>query len=163
MKKIFPIILCSILLFGCSKKTSTSKITPTPVPRTFELQENEQPEISLVPREDGHELTMKISKIIPNVANIEYELTYNASESGMEIEKGLGDSIKVEGTSIERKLLLGTESCTSGCKYKYDEGITGGNLNITLITKDNQSALIEKTFTLTQDKKSKKWTITLQP
>lgn len=162
MKKIFPIILCSILFFGCSKKTSTTKITPTPVPRTFELQESEKPDITLTSREDGHELTMKISKIPSMITNIEYELLYKASEEGMEIEKGLGDSIKVEGTSLERKLLLGTESCTSGCKYKYDEGVSGGNLNITLITKDGQSNTIEKTFTLKKDTKTKKWTITFQ-
>ena len=151
-----------MLLFGCGNKKTTSKITPSPVPRTFELAENEKPDIALTSRDDGHELTMKISKIPSMVTNIEYELLYNASEEGMEIEKGLGDSIKVEGTSLERKLLLGTESCTSGCKYKYDEGVTGGSLNITLITKDGQSNTIEKTFTLKKDTKTKKWIITFQ-
>jgi hypothetical protein len=79
----------------------------------------------------------------------------------MEIEKGLGDTLKVEGTSLSRDLLLGTESCTSGCKYKYDEGITGGTLNITLVTKDGQVAPLQKSFTLKKDTKTKKFIVTL--
>jgi len=162
MKKILPIIFCSILLFGCTKKTTTTKkATPAPI-RTFELQEADKPDVKLTSREDGHMLYLKIDKIPNFIASIEYELLYNASEEGMEIEKGLGDTLKIEGTSLSRDLLLGTESCTSGCKYKYDEGITGGTLNLTLITKDGQSALIEKTFTLKKDTKTKKWTITFQ-
>ncbi len=160
MKKLSLILVCSFLLFGCGAK-KTSKITPTPVPRTFELQEADKPEITLSSRDDGHMLYLKISKIPSFVASIEYELLYNASESGMEIEKGLGDTLKVEGTSLSRDLLLGTESCTSGCKYKYDEGITGGTLNITLVTKDNQVAPIQKSFTLKKDSKTKKFLVTL--
>lgn len=161
MKKILPIVFCSILLFGCTKKTATiKKATPAPI-KTFELQEADKPEISLTTREDGHMLYLKINKIATFVTSIEYELLYNASEEGMEIEKGLGDTLKIEGTSLSRDLLLGTESCTSGCKYKYDEGITGGTLNLTLITKDGQSAPIEKTFTLKKDTKTKKFIVTL--
>ena len=51
-------------------------------------------------------------------------------DGNMEIEKGLGDTIKDVGTTIERKLLLGTESCTNGCKYKYDEGVSGGTISL---------------------------------
>ncbi len=160
MKKLLIVFVCSLFLFGCGSK-KTSKTTPTPVPRTFELQEVDKPEITLSSRDDGHMLYLKISKIPSFVASIEYELLYNASESGMEIEKGLGDTLKVEGTSLSRDLLLGTESCTSGCKYKYDEGITGGTLNITLVTKDNQVAPIQKSFTLKKDSKTKKFLVTL--
>lgn len=160
MKKLLIVFVCSLFLFGCGSK-KTSKTTPTPIPRTFELQEADKPDIGLTARDDGHMLYLKISKIPNFVASIEYELLYNASESGMEIEKGLGDTLKVEGTSLSRDLLLGTESCTSGCKYKYDEGITGGTLNITLVTKDNQVAPIQKSFTLKKDSKTKKFLVTL--
>jgi len=161
MKKIFIVLASSLILFGCGNKKTTTAI-PTVIPRSFELQEADKPEISLTPREDGHMIYLKISKIPTFVTNLEYELIYKAVEDKLEIEKGVGDTIKVDKDSITRDLLLGTESCTSGCKYKYDEGITGGSINLTLITKDGQSATIEKTFILTKDKKTKKWTITFQ-
>lgn len=161
MKKLFIVLASSLILFGCgNKKTSTA--IPTEIPRSFELQKTDEPEISLTPREDGHMIYLKISKIPTFVTNLEYELIYKAVEDKLEIEKGVGDTIKVDKDSVTRDLLLGTESCTSGCKYKFDEGITGGSINITLITKDGQSATIEKSFILTQDKKTKKWTITFQ-
>jgi hypothetical protein len=161
MKKIFIVLASSLILFGCGNKKTTTAI-PTETPRSFELQEADKPEISLTPREDGHMIYLKISKIPTFVTNMEYELIYKALEDKLEIEKGVGDTIKIDKDTITRDLLLGTESCTSGCKYKFDEGITGGSINITLITKDGQSATIEKSFKLAQDKKTKKFVITIE-
>ncbi|HPD44941.1 MAG TPA: hypothetical protein PK131_02080 [Candidatus Woesebacteria bacterium] len=161
MKKLFLVLISAFLLFGCGLKKTTPTVTPTPASTTFELTDKEMPEINLTASDDGHWLTLKINKIPSSIVNIEYELLYRASESGLEIEKGLGDTLKVEGRSLERKLLLGTESCTNGCKYKFDENVTGGDLNLTLINQQGQTATIQKFFTLVKDKKSKKIVATL--
>ncbi|MBU4264616.1 hypothetical protein KKC08_05420 [Patescibacteria group bacterium] len=131
------------------KKETTNDITPTPTPRMTEIELENRPYISLIPRTDGHELKLKIEKIPENIGEIEYELIYSATDNDLEIEKGLGDTIQVDSDSLERDLLLGTASCTNSCKYKYDEGITGGTLSILFITKNSQVATYQTAFLLT--------------
>jgi hypothetical protein len=159
LKKILKLSLFTFLLFSSSfllsacgkKKESTPE--PTPTPRLVELSDSQKPLISLTPRTDGHELKLIIDNIDSTIKEIEYELIYMAEDEGMIIEKGLGDNIKLEGQKkIERDLLLGTSSCTNTCKYKYDEGVTGGNLSLTLTTDQNQVAYFETPFTLTSSK-----------
>ncbi|KKR68280.1 MAG: hypothetical protein UU09_C0013G0004 [Microgenomates group bacterium GW2011_GWA2_40_6] len=163
MKKFLSlIILSSIFLSACSQSKSPVSPTPTPVPREYVLTETDKPKITLTPRSDGHELTLKITGIKPIFKKIEYELVYTASDSGLEIEKGVSGTAEpkdITNGSFERKILLGTESCTSGCKYKYDAGVNGGTLNLTLNTQNDQVAAIVMPFTLTLIK-SKGFTIT---
>lgn len=155
MKKILFIFICTALLSSCGTKKTVSTATPTPIPRELSITENQKPTVKLTPREDGHELTLNISHVDPIFSKIEYELIYTASDAGLDIEKGVSGNIEtkdlVNGIS-ERKILLGTESCTNGCKYKYDTGINGGTLNMTLITNDNQVVSVEMPFTLTSTK-----------
>ena len=165
MKKILLILLISsFTLSACGSKKTITPATPTPIPRELVITDDQKPTIKLTPRQDGHELTLTISQINPLFIKIEYELIYTAIDSGLEIEKGVSGNIEskdiLNGTA-ERKILLGTESCTNGCKYKYDSGITGGSLNLTLITKDNQVASLEMPFTLTSAK-GKNFTITFR-
>ena len=150
------IAFSAVLLSGCGKKTTVTKTPPTTVVKTLELKDNEKPIISLIPRADGHEIKMKIENIPNFITSIEYELLYTAQDSGLEMEKGVGDTLKIESNSLERDLLLGTASCTNGCKYKYDAGINGGTLTLTLITKDGQAATIESPFALTDTATIKK-------
>lgn len=151
MKKIILslilILSSSFFLSACGSKTKP-KAEPTPTPRLIELSDAEKPYISLIPRNDGHELTMKISKIPKSIKNIEYELTYTAVDNNLEIEKGVGDTIKEISSSVERKILLGTESCTSGCKYKYDTGVNGGNITLTLVNQNGQVSTMQTPFSL---------------
>lgn len=165
MKKIILLLLVStFILSSCGTKKTTSQATPTPVPRELSITDDQKPVSLLTPREDGHELTLKISKINPIFTKIEYELIYTASDSGLDIEKGVSGNIEskdVINGSAERKILLGTESCTNGCKYKYDAGVNGGTLNLTLITNDNQVATLEMPFTLTSTK-GKNFTVTFK-
>jgi hypothetical protein len=158
----FLLLVSSFFLSACGTKKSTSSATPTPVPRELTITDSQKPVIAITPREDGHELTLKISKVDPIFTKIEYELIYTASDNGLDIEKGVSGNIEakdyINGIS-ERKILLGTESCTNGCKYKYDAGINGGSLNLTLITADNQVASLVMPFTLTSTK-GKNFTIT---
>jgi hypothetical protein len=141
------VLLSSFFLSACGKKTSNTTNT-APVPKTLELSDNEKPIISLIPRADGHELKLKIDNIPSKITQIEYELIYSAQDNGLEMEKGVGDTVKITSKNIEKDLLLGTSSCTNGCKYKYDEGITGGTLSLTFSNDDNQSISYETSFVL---------------
>ncbi len=152
MKKYLLILAAAMLtLSACGKKKPTQTITPTPAPRVVELSETDRPNIALFPRNDGHELTLTINSITEQIHGIEYELTYTATDGNIQIEKGAGgviESSDLQNGKVERKILLGTESCTNGCKYKYDAGVTGGNLSFIFTTKDNQIATFETPFIL---------------
>ncbi len=144
------IVASSFFLSACGKKkTETTTTTPQKnVQKELTLSESEKPIISLIPRADGHELKLKIDNIPSTITQIEYELIYSASDAGLEMEKGVGDTVKVSSKNIEKDLLLGTSSCTNGCKYKYDNGVTGGTLSLIFYTNDNQSTSYETPFVL---------------
>lgn len=146
---VFTIFAAFILLSGCGQKTAT-KTTVTPSSnKVVDMPLADRPDVSLTPRSDGHLLTLKIAKIPAYVSQIEYEVLYTATDNNSEIEKGIGDTIKEITSTIEKNLLLGTESCTNGCKYKYDEGITGGTVTLNFINKNNnQTSTFETPFTL---------------
>lgn len=146
---VLMVAFTSFAFSACTKKSKTAPIEPTPTPKLLELEAKDKPYISLTPRQDGHELKLKIINIPDFVEQIEYELIYLAVDEDIEMEKGVGDTIKVTSSTIERDLLLGTASCTNGCKYKYDTGVTGGTLSLSLITSNNQVATFETPFTLT--------------
>ena len=157
-------MLSSFFLFACGKKKTPvdTNTKQAPIQRSFELSEELTPSINLTPRDDGKEIKLSINNIHPSISQIEYELIYVATSEGMEVEKGLGDTLTVEGDKIERDLLLGTASCTTGtCKYKYDDGVTGGTITLVLINDQGQSASISKEFSLTKDAKTKKFTIAI--
>lgn len=152
---VICLLFSVFVLSACGPKKTIIPLTPTPIPRELVITEDQKPIVNLTPRPDGHELTLNISKIDPIFTKIEYELIYTAVDSGLEIEKGVSGNFEtkdITNGSSERKILLGTESCTNGCKYKYDSGVNGGSLNLTLITKDNQVASLEMPFTLTSTK-----------
>ncbi len=147
-KKILTLIATGLLLAGCGAKKSATTVTPTPALRVVEMPLDQRPLISLTPSADGHYLTLKIVDIPDSISSIEYEILYNASDNGAEIEKGVGDTLKEITKTIERKLLLGTESCTNGCKYSYDKGVTGGTMTLNFIDKNGQMSTYETLFTL---------------
>lgn len=146
---VLIIITVVIITTGKNKKTPVTNNTQnTKVESELVLSDDQKPYISLTPQVDGHRLNLKISNIPESIKEIEYDLIYTAKDENIEIEKGVGGTAKIESTSMDRELLLGTESCTSGCKYKYDEGITGGTLSLSFITADGQSASYEAPFVL---------------
>lgn len=148
MKKIFFILPLVFLLSACTTTPKNNQPTPTPLPKLIEISPENRPLVSLAPRGDGRMLYLKISQLPQNISQIEYEVIYTAVDGQAEIEKGVGDTIKDISNTIERKILLGTESCTSGCKYKYDEGVTGGTLSANFITKEGQIFSFETPFSL---------------
>ena len=146
---VLIIVTIVMVTTGKNKKTPVNNnIQNTKVESELVLSDDQKPYISLTPQADGHRLNLKISNIPESIKEIEYDLIYTAKDENIEIEKGVGGTAKIEGTSMDRELLLGTESCTSGCKYKYDEGITGGTLSLSFITADGQSASYEAPFVL---------------
>ncbi len=147
-KYLLIVLITSFFLSACGKKANTPKIISPPIEQELALTESEKPIISLIPRADGHELKLIIDNIPSNITDIEYELIYSAIDEGLEMEKGVGDTIKVNSKKIERDLLLGTSSCTNGCKYKYDQGVVGGTLSLTLLTATNQNLHYESSFVL---------------
>ncbi|HEX8923450.1 MAG TPA: hypothetical protein VF828_01810 [Patescibacteria group bacterium] len=155
MKRRFVIfgiaVFSSLLLSACGNKTTSSKTaSPTQSQKMIDLAVADRPYISLIPREDGHQLKMKINKIPSSVVQIESELIYTAKDADtkMEIEKGVSDTIKVDSQNIDRDLLLGTASCTNGCKYKYDNGVDSGTLTLTFTTQSGQSYQYISPFSL---------------
>lgn len=142
---ILTLTIASLFLAGCGKKTVVTA-KPTPTPKAFEMALADRPIISLIPSKDGHTLTLKLDKVPSSISQIEYEVLYNAQDNGSEIEKGVGDTIKEISATISRSLLLGTESCTNGCKYKYDTGIIGGTVTLNFIDKNGQIATFESKF-----------------
>jgi hypothetical protein len=148
IKTIGLLSISTILLSACGTKNN-SPVEPTPtVAKLIELKPEDEPYLKLIPRSDGHELKLVIQKINSNISDIDYELIYTATDNGQEMEKGASGNIKVEGKSIERDLLLGTASCTNGCKYKYDTGVSQGTLSLTLNTPSGQVSTLETPFTL---------------
>lgn len=157
MKKIINILILiavivssSFFLSACTKKPTTNT-TPTKTTQTtqqIELTADEKPYINLIPRADGHELKLKIIDIPSKFSTAEYELIYTAEDEDMEIEKGVSGTVKLTDSNFEKDLLLGTSSCTNGCKYKYDEGITGGVFSLTLTTDNKEYVTFETPFVI---------------
>ncbi len=154
-------ILIFLIFIFRGKKDDQSQVEPTPTPKLVEIELSKRPHISLIPRADGHELKLIIDSITDEIRSIEYELIYNAQDEGLDIEKGLSGMVDVDSDTIEKDLLLGTASCTNGCKYKYDEGINGGSLHIAFTTKNNQIALYDTDFVLSNTPQVKKDGLTL--
>jgi hypothetical protein len=160
------VILISIILFFTLNKKNTpeTKTTAktTKASKKIELSADEKPYISLIPTADGHTLSLKITQIPPKFTSIDYELIYTAKDENIEIEKGVSGTIKNSEYSSAKDLLLGTASCTNGCKYKYDEGVTGGILTLTLTTDNKEYVAYETPFVLTNSadiNKEKKLTL----
>lgn len=154
-KKLFIVFLAFFTLSACGKKSAPAP-TPTPAPKLVEIPASERPDISLIPREDGHMIFIRMNNIKDDITSIEYELLYTASDGTAEIEKGVGDTIKEISKSLERKALLGTESCTNGCKYKFDEGVNGGTLTVTFTNNSGQMYTFTTPFALASASQLKK-------
>jgi hypothetical protein len=165
IKKLTLILSCALILSACGAvKTTTAK--PSPESQAgggiLEIADKDKPYIGLIPTNDGHWLDLKIDKVPSTISSIEYEMTYNSVDNGNEIEKGVSGTIRSPDVtaSIDRKLLLGTESCTAGCKYKYDDGVVGGNLSINFISADGKTATYASDFKL--NKVGKAYNVSIQ-
>ena len=97
-----------------------------------DLPQSEWPVVSLTPTSNpkvngslGHWLDFKVQKInVPGATSMDYELVYTTTDGG---QQGVPGTIKLDGTDVDRPLLLGSES--SG-KFRYDAGVERGTMTI---------------------------------
>jgi len=134
----------------------------------------DRPVVSLTPSEDGHWLKLIIDKIqIAKAESLDYELLYSLPDGRTQ---GVPGSVKIETKSIERDLLLGSES--SG-KFRYDEGVKDGTLTIrfrdakgkllakfstkfSLLQDTDKLVSVEGDFEYVLEKESKDWFVVMQ-
>ncbi|HOZ80627.1 MAG TPA: hypothetical protein PK370_00205 [Candidatus Woesebacteria bacterium] len=156
IKALCLLLIFSFFLSSCGKKTAPAP-SPTPAPRAFTLENQEIPYVKLTPSLDGHWLYLEFKNLSKNFSKIDYELIYSAIDNGNEIEKGLAGTIEQSelNSSVKKDLLLGTQSCTNGCKYKYDSGVVGGVITLTIANKSSQVATVEYPFVLQTGSKIK--------
>lgn len=147
MKKLIPIfagILIIVLAVGLfvikgKNKSNTpqdEKTATVPV-----LSEANWPAMSLTPTDNpgvsgsmGHWLDFKVEKInVPEAASMDYLLVYNTSDGG---QQGVPGTVKLSGSDIDKRFLLGSES--SG-KFRYDAGVETGTITITFRDGDGKT------------------------
>jgi hypothetical protein len=151
MKKYIPLILIgggvliivlAIFVVMKSLKSTTSTLTPSQTTENVpELAQAQWPVLSLAPTVDatipnslGHLLDMKVQKInVPNATTMDYLLIYNTTDGG---QQGVPGTIQLTGVDVDKNLLLGSES--SG-HYRFDDGVTQGNITITFRDKSGKS------------------------
>lgn len=154
MKKFLPLILIGagvlllvvvfLVLKGAKGGSSTGVQDEASIP---EIPQSEWPVVSLTPTDKqgvsgsmGHWFDFKVQKInIPGATTMDYELVYT-TDAG--IQQGVPGTVKLDGTDVERPLLLGSES--SG-KFRYDAGVEKGTM--TLKFRDSAGKMIGKLIT----------------
>ncbi len=129
LTKILFICGVGILLSGCSLKGKTSDMEEEPKPKLIETAD--LPFVKLIPRSDRHRLDIGIYNI--KAPRVDYQILYTAVIKGNSVERGAGGrDIKLTGNELVRNgdkaVVFGSES--SG-KFKYDEGVENGSIEIT--------------------------------
>lgn len=146
MKKYLPIIagvlIVAVVIVGfvIKGKSGNGKDGDEDISNVPVLSEDQWPAISLTPTNkpgvsgsEGHWLDFKVEKInVPGAASMDYLLVYNTSDGG---QQGVPGKVELTGGSIERMLLLGSES--SG-KFRYDAGVEQGTMTITFRNDDGK-------------------------
>lgn len=131
------IILIAFISFNMLRGNKSTEVADESIP---ELPVDQRPFTSLVPTEDGHYLNLVVEGInVPGAALMEYELFYGTAEG---INQGIPGRVTLPKDSIDRELLLGSES--SG-NFRYDEGVDDGRL--TLKFRDVDGKFIGKVVT----------------
>lgn len=122
---LIAILLLAVGAFLVIWGKNKSKIADKEIqePKTLETPLVERPFVALIPRADGKEFTMEISRI-KNTKTIEYEVVYLSQG----LSRGVIGSIETNGENeVSRKMLLG--SCSKDV-CKYDEGVEEGTLTL---------------------------------
>lgn len=152
MKKFLPIIVGILVLlvavFFIAKSMKGGKVSDNIENAVIpDIPQSQWPVVSLTPTNSpkvagsmGHWLDFKVQKInIPGAATMDYELLYT---TGTGLQQGVPGTVKLDGTDINRSLLLGSES--SG-KFRYDVGVEQGTM--TLKFRDAKGKMIGKLST----------------
>ncbi len=144
MKKVLPIalLLLGILVFVgvyffVIRKPETEVVDEEDTSALIEVSLEDSPVAMLVPRADGHWWDLTVSKLGRFEAEmLEYELVYKVPDKG---QQGTGGTLPLNSDSIEKEILIGSES--SG-NYYYDSGVEEGTL--TLKFRNEKGKLVAK-------------------
>ena len=130
------ILVLSLGAFFVFRKPKTTGPQPTPTPSVAEqLPANQQPKVSLAFSSDSHYVTVNITDL--HADQLEYNLIYDATVKGNQIQTGVNAAAKLDGSSqYSRKQLLGSES--SG-KFTYHSHIQNAIMELTLRDSQNRS------------------------
>jgi len=121
---VLVVIIGLVLRFTLFKKPDVDSQIPV-VKQAQPLSIEEMPLILLSPKEQGRELLLQ-AKGVKDVDSLEYELIYELEDG---LTRGASGEIELAQKEGEKNILLGT--CSRGT-CKYDEGVTGGELTISL-------------------------------
>ena len=142
-KKYLPLILLAVgllLVGGVFFFMNNRKVSDLPRNEEglMEVPFEKRPAVSLIPKEDGHYLKLRVERFeVAEFDSMDYLLLYNTKD---EVTQGVPGSEKVKGTDIfEADLLLGSES--SG-NFRYDEGVETGSIEISF--RDSDGELVAK-------------------
>ena len=118
------LIVGGIFLIKARNKDQNTDESQQDQKKTLETPLEDRPYVALIPRADGKEFTLEISRI-KNAKTIEYELVYESQG----LSRGVIGSVELSSgeTEVSRKLLLGT--CSRDV-CKYDEGVEQGGLTL---------------------------------
>lgn len=109
-----------------------------------DLPQDQRPTAELIPSSDGHYIDIRIKDIkVPNASSMDYELTWNAVNQGVDTTQGTSSTVQLNSQSTyEKNNILGSES--SG-KRRFDQGVEKGKL--TLRFRNSSGKLIGKVST----------------
>jgi len=135
------------------KTDEAVKAQPTKIIKKLEMSEEDFPVISMALKNNDHYVDLTIDKIPVFISDIEFEFLYNSvDENGQEFQKGQFDNFEVEEDKVEKEILLGTSSCTTGtCKYRYDENISSGKLILKLMDVEGKVASFDIPFLVVKE------------
>ena len=136
---VLAVIIGLVLTFIFFKKPKIAPQTPV-VQQAQPLSIEEMPLVLLSPEEVGHKLLLQV-KEAKNIDSLEYELIYELEDG---LTRGASGEIELTQGKGEKSILLGT--CSSG-NCKYDEGVVGGELTISL-KKGNKLRSFKTIFSL---------------
>jgi len=126
--KFLLLAIFSLFLVGCGRSQPKD---PKPEPKPKLISQADLPTVFLTPYVDKHRLDITISNI--KAPRMDYQIIYTANINGNQVERGFGGrDIKVNSNQLIREgkdaVVFGSES--SG-KFKYDEGVKNGSIEIT--------------------------------
>lgn len=153
MKDLWPIIAAVVILLASAsviyvaKKNGGElpKPSPTPAPAVaVQLTDDKQPKVGLKFDTKGNYVTVTISNL--HADQLEYNLIYDATVKGNQIQTGVNASTSVKGKSTySQKQLLGSES--SG-KFTYHTNIKNAVMELTL-RDESRSSIFSATYPFT--------------
>ena len=150
MKDLWPIIAAVVILLASAsviyvaKKNGGELPKPSPTPAStvaVQLTEDKQPKVAMQFDAKGNYVTVSISNLFAD--QLEYNLIYDATVKGNQIQTGVNASTSVKGKSTyTQKQLLGSES--SG-KFTYHTNIKNAVMELTL-RDESRSSVFSATY-----------------